>query len=171
MDKFWKEELSQVNEEFLFGCATGRFDNWQGGGKQTDRKGIQPRHAYSIMEAREEKEGEEKVIRLLKIRNPWGEREWTGPWGDGTIEWTPEWLELLNHKFADDGIFWISYEDWLKKFHFLDRTRLFNTKWKITQQWTSLQVPWSADYHRTKFTFELTEASRIVVVLSQVCPL
>lgn len=164
LEKFWTEELCQVNKEFLFGCATGRFDDWQGSGKKADRKGIQPRHAYSIMEAREV-----NGLRLLKIRNPWGEREWTGPWSDGSKEWNGEMLELLGHTMQDDGVFWILYKDWLKRYHFLDRTRLFDKSWKITQQWTSLQVPWSADYNRTKFTFELTEASRIVVVLSQVC--
>lgn len=29
-DKFWTNELMKVNDEFLFGCATGRFDKWQG---------------------------------------------------------------------------------------------------------------------------------------------
>lgn len=53
-----------VNKEFLFGCATGNFDNWQGTNDWTERKGIKPRHAYSIMEAREVN-GE----RLLRIRS------------------------------------------------------------------------------------------------------
>ncbi|KAL8765722.1 MAG: hypothetical protein Q9209_007287 [Squamulea sp. 1 TL-2023] len=29
-DKFWSDEIMKVNDEFLFGCATGRFDKWQG---------------------------------------------------------------------------------------------------------------------------------------------
>lgn len=54
----------KVNQEFLFGCATGNFDNWQGTNDWTERrKGIKPRHAYSIMEAREV-QGE----RLLRLR-------------------------------------------------------------------------------------------------------
>ena len=62
-DKFWKEELLKVNDQFLFGCATGCFDDWKGGGGFTDRKGVVAMHAYSIMEAREIN-GE----RLVKIR-------------------------------------------------------------------------------------------------------
>lgn len=53
--KFW-EELMRVNEDFLFGCG-------QMGGIYGERKGIQERHAYSIMEAREI-EGN----KLLKLR-------------------------------------------------------------------------------------------------------
>ena len=29
-NKFWSEEIMKVNEEFLFSCATGTFDRWQG---------------------------------------------------------------------------------------------------------------------------------------------
>jgi hypothetical protein len=38
------------------------------------------------------------------IRNPWGKSEWQGPWSDGSEQWTPEWMVLLNHKFGDDGV-------------------------------------------------------------------
>lgn len=29
-DKFWTDEIMKVNKDFLFGCATGMFDYWQG---------------------------------------------------------------------------------------------------------------------------------------------
>jgi hypothetical protein len=67
-------------------------------------------------------------------------------------------------------MFWISYEDLLRKYQHFDRTRLFGPEWTITQQWTSLNVPWSADYHSTRFVIELTKTSPVVVVLSQVSP-
>jgi len=91
-EKFWKEELLKVNQEFLFGCG-------QMGGKYGSRNGIVEKHAYSIMEAREV-----NGQRLLKLRNPWGNTEWKGAWSDGSSEWTPEWMTLLNHKFGDDGV-------------------------------------------------------------------
>ena len=94
-DKFWTDEIMKVNDEFLFGCATGAFDNWQGASWQTDRKDIISMHAYSILEAKEIK-GE----RLLRVRNPWGQTEWKGAWSDGSEQWTPEWMQLLNHKFG-----------------------------------------------------------------------
>lgn len=55
-DKFWKEELMNVNKQFLFGCG-------QMGGLYGQRRGIQENHAYSIMEAREIGD-----VRLLKLR-------------------------------------------------------------------------------------------------------
>ena len=94
-DQFWTDEIMKVNEEFLFGCATGVFDNWQGASWMTDRKDIVSMHAYSILEAKEVK-GE----RLLRVRNPWGQFEWKGAWSDGSEQWTPEWMQLLDHKFG-----------------------------------------------------------------------
>ena len=154
-EKFWREELMNVNKTFLFGC--GQMDGVYG-----VRRGIQEKHAYSIMEAREI-DGE----RLLKLRNPWGRTEWTGRWSDGSEEWTPEWMHKLNHKFGDDGVFWISYQDLLRSYQHFDRTRLFGPEWTVSQQWTSVNVPWSVDYLDTKFEIHLAQSGPVVIVLSQ----
>lgn len=164
-EKFWTDEIMKVNEEFLFGCATGTFDKWQGSDMASRigaRNDIYRMHAYSIMEAKEI-----KGQRLVKLRNPWGEGEWKGAWSDGSEQWTPEWMTLLNHRFGDDGMFWISYEDLLRRYQSFDRTRLFGPDWRITQQWTEIDVPWSAGYNDTKFSVTLTKRSPIVIVLSQ----
>ncbi|KFY16769.1 hypothetical protein V492_01108 [Pseudogymnoascus sp. VKM F-4246] len=155
-DAFWTNELLRVNEEFLFGCSSCLFAGWG------ERKGIIEGHAYSIMRA-VEMDGE----RLLLLKNPWGKGEWTGPWADGSKEWTPEWMTKLNHRFGDDGAFWISYADFLKKYQTFDRTRLFTDDWKVTHQWTSLTIPWSVDYNSTKFAFTINKPSSVVVVLNQ----
>lgn len=87
-DRFWTEELMKVNKEFLFGCGTGLFTNWlypSYKGPPRDRQGIAENHSYSIMEAREV-DGQ----RLLRLRNPWGKKEWKGAWSDGSAEWTTE---------------------------------------------------------------------------------
>ncbi|KAH6652603.1 hypothetical protein BKA67DRAFT_519662, partial [Truncatella angustata] len=156
-EQFWKEELMKVNDEFLFGCSTGMWGIGWG-----DRKGIVELHAYSIMKA-VEVDGQ----RLLLLKNPWGKGEWKGPWSDGSKEWTPEWLIKLDHRFGDDGAFWISYEDLLRKYQAFDRTRLFGPDWKVTSLWTTLSIPWSLDYHDTQFAFSLAESGPVVIVLSQ----
>jgi 6,7-dimethyl-8-ribityllumazine synthase len=61
----------------------------------------------------------------------------------------------------------MSYEDLLRKYQRLDRTRIFGPDWRITQQWTSLHVPWSADYHQTRFSVNVTRTTPVVIVLSQ----
>ena len=107
-------------------------------------------------------------------RNPWGKRswngvgEWNGPWSDGSKEWTPYWIKKLNHRFGDDGEFWMSYNDLCRKFETLHRTRLFDDTWVVVQQWTSVNVSWVSGYLTTKFVIEIHKAGTVVIVLSQV---
>jgi C1A family cysteine protease len=77
-------------------------------------------------------------------------------------------MQKLNHRFGDDGSFWMSYEDLLRKYQTFDRTRLFVDDWKVTQQWTSFTVSWTSDYHSTKFSFTVEKETSVVLVLSQV---
>ncbi|KAL2127305.1 hypothetical protein VTI74DRAFT_10947 [Chaetomium olivicolor] len=161
LDGFWENELSKVNEEFLFGCSTGLLDGGYG-----DRDGIEEGHAYVVMEARTLKNG----TRLVKLRNPWGKTKkgiWEGAWSDGSKEWTTEVQEELGHQFGSDSVFWISYEDLLRKYQHFDRTRLFrDPDWRCCQRWIGVDVPWKPQYHE-KFHIKLTRESPLVLVLSQ----
>ncbi|KAF5485514.1 Calpain-8 [Colletotrichum fructicola] len=153
---FWKEKLLRVNESWLLGCSTGFASKGWG-----ERKGIIEMHAYSVMKA-----VEMDNQRLVLLKNPWGKGEWKGAWSDGSSQWTPEWLQKLNHKFGDDGAFWISYQDLLKKYNIFDVTRLFGPEWKVTSIWTTFSVPWTLDYHDTHFAFELSKPTSVVLVLA-----
>ncbi|PHH59509.1 hypothetical protein CDD81_3149 [Ophiocordyceps australis] len=155
---FWKEELLKVNKDFLFGCSTGVW----GSSKWGERKGIMELHSYSVQKA-VEIEGK----RLVRLKNPWGKGEWKGAWSDGSKEWTAEWLAKLEHRFGDDGDFWISYQDLLRKFQAIERVRLFDHGWLLESCWTTLAVPWVVDYHDTYFRLSISARSHVVLVLSQ----
>ncbi|KAM4065897.1 calpain family cysteine protease [Hirsutella rhossiliensis] len=155
---FWNEELLKVNQDFLFGCSTGVWGSSSWG----ERKGIVELHSYSVQRA-VEIDGK----RLVRLKNPWGKGEWKGAWSDGSKEWTPEWLEKLDHRFGDDGDFWISYDDLLRKYQAFERTRLFDSDWSVAQIWTTLTVPWMLDYHTTYFSLSLSKPGPVVIVFSQ----
>ncbi|KAH8673835.1 hypothetical protein BX600DRAFT_456317 [Xylariales sp. PMI_506] len=166
-DKLWKE-LVNSDGEFVFALAAmGTGWDWQ-------KSGLALGHAYSILEAREEVAEDGSKIRLVKIRNPWGQRseyggvgEWNGPWSDGSKEWTPYWLKKMNHTFGDDGVFWMSYSDMLNTFMYIHRTRLFDQNWRVVSQWTSAQISWVTGYLQTKFKIEVKKGGRVVIVLTQ----
>lgn len=75
--------------------------------------GLVSDHAYAVIQAVEvETEGEGKV-KLLKLRNPWGHKEWMGDWSDKSSKWTPKLREKLNATDSDDGVFFIAYKDYM----------------------------------------------------------
>ena len=101
LDRMW-EELLRCNQEFIFGCWTPGWPD-----ARDTSQGLFSGHAYSIMQA-QDIEIEGKARRLVLVRNPWGNSEWTGPFSDGSKEWTVDLIQRLNHRFGDDGVFWMS---------------------------------------------------------------
>ncbi|KAK1980520.1 calpain family cysteine protease [Colletotrichum cereale] len=165
-DRLWKE-LVNADGEYVFALAA------MGTGWDWRKSGLALGHAYSILQSREEVDEDGKKVRLVQIRNPWGQRsdgglgEWNGPWSDGSKEWTPYWLKRMSHTFGDDGVFWMSYEDMLSTFMYIHRTRLFDENWTVVQQWTSANISWVTGYLQTKFVVEVKKSGMVVIVLTQ----
>merc|ERR1712070_441635 len=68
-----------------------------------------------------------KTYRLLQIRNPWGQGEWTGDWSDKSDLWKEHAnvAKAVKYTDADDGSFWMSWEDFCKHWErigIIDRT-------------------------------------------------
>ncbi|KAM9314100.1 calpain-2 catalytic subunit-like [Pholidichthys leucotaenia] len=78
-------------------------------------------HAYSVTGAAEvEYQGD--MVKLIRIRNPWGQVEWTGSWSDNSMQWryiSDEDRERLSHH-AEDGEFWMSFSDFLHHYSRLE---------------------------------------------------
>ena len=80
-------------------------------------------HAYSLLRCFELPVGlsgpDCETKRLVKVRNPWGEAEWTGRWGDSCEMWSAVSAEdkaALNFTNQDDGEFWMEFRDLLESF-------------------------------------------------------
>eukprot|EP00347_Sterkiella_histriomuscorum_P024013 403332608 len=79
--------------------------------------GLVDAHAYSLISTHEVQDNAGKTIRLLKIRNPWGFKEWTGDWSDKSTKWTQDIKDELGFEDKDDGVFYISFDDYLNFFY------------------------------------------------------
>ncbi|XP_071379651.1 calpain-1 catalytic subunit [Centroberyx affinis] len=78
-------------------------------------------HAYSVT-------GVDEVVyrgnmtKLVRIRNPWGEVEWTGAWSDNSREWDSVDRSVRGRlqNRSEDGEFWMSFSDFLREFSRLE---------------------------------------------------
>ena len=93
--------------------------------------GILARHAYSILDVFQiPKARGKKRSRLLRIRNPWGRKEWNGKWSDDSVE-TKQNKEKINQELnkkyketnekinlsQEDGTFLMCFSDFRQIFN------------------------------------------------------
>lgn len=72
------------------------------------RNGLMTQHAYSVTGLARVR-GPLGDTPLVRLRNPWGEGEWTGPWSERSWEWdglSNRDKELLSVRVRNDGEFW-----------------------------------------------------------------
>jgi calpain-15 len=112
-NEFFELLKTWEKNEFVM-CASS------GSGKDTvddSQGGIVQGHAYTLIGAHEI--GQTKLVQL---RNPWGKFEWTGKWSDNDAAWEahPEVKKALKPTFEDDGIFYMSFEDFVNSYRKVD---------------------------------------------------
>lgn len=82
-----------------------------------ENEGLVDNHAYTLIGAKKIiLDNNDTTERLIKIRNPYGRKEWTGDWGDKSSLWTIKTREQVNCEDKDDGIFFICFNDFMKFF-------------------------------------------------------
>lgn len=54
---------------------------------------------------------------LAKVRNPWNQEMYTGPWRDDDPNWTESRKREVNLTNSNDGIFWMEYDTFLSYFY------------------------------------------------------
>ncbi len=125
-EELWKKLLEADRMKYIITAGSDNLNN--GSDSYIEKIGIAGSHAYSLLEAYElEKigddykvlqDGEESigrnVERLVKLRNPWGKGEWKGDWADNSPKWTPNLKKELRFISQDDGVFYMTYNDFVK---------------------------------------------------------
>ena len=105
---------------YMLSASTPGEDRWTETGGPNEAGGLVPGHAYTIIGAKEA-----LGARLLLIRNPWGQFEWDGDWGDESPLWTDEMVKAFDAKFdAKDGTFWMCFDDFIKHFRSVNICRV-----------------------------------------------
>ena len=78
------------------------------------RLGLITNHAYTVINTAVLRKSNGSEIKLLKMMNIWGTNEWVGDWSDTSSKWTQEFKKEVGLEPKEDGIFWMSYEDYLQ---------------------------------------------------------
>ena len=121
----WAMMMRFFRQGSLVGCANNMKEEGEQG-EEMGGDGIWNNHSYGIMDIRDTKN-----LRLIRIRNPWGEGEWKGTFGDEDEEWDKHrgLKDELNYEFGKDGTWWMAFEDWVKHYNRLYIGRIFPDKW------------------------------------------
>jgi len=78
------------------------------------KMGLITNHAYSVIGTAVLKKPNGNEIQLIKMKNIWGTNEWIGDWSDKSLKWTQEFKKAVGLQEKEDGIFWMSYDDYLQ---------------------------------------------------------
>lgn len=87
--RFWEEMKTAANDTYLYA----------GGADHYKRYGKSAQHAYAVLQVAEHGD-----LKLLKMRDPWGEHQENGPWTYRFTEWTSELVSKLGDDFKDPGV-------------------------------------------------------------------
>lgn len=112
----WEKLLDAESKKYLLTASAG---NTKASLALIEQMGLIGQHAYAILDV-QQVSTPSGPVRLLQMRNPWGNREWSGDWSDSSPLWTEELRKKLRvGRAADDGLFWISFEDFATYFSFI----------------------------------------------------
>jgi len=117
----FKQLLQYRESGFLLGAGSPAGSDSE---SNASPSGIVQGHAYSILDVQEV-----DAIQLVRLRNPWGRKEWTGDWSDHSDKWTRRMKAKLGHVEKDDGAFWMSMIDFSIHFEEIYVARFFDEQW------------------------------------------
>ncbi|MEQ2316526.1 hypothetical protein AMECASPLE_033367 [Ameca splendens] len=102
----------------MIGCGT--FGGAKGK-KFFKEFGLVDGHAFAVTGVKQV-ESRGKKVKLVRIWNPWGEREWTGDWSDKSALWSTVSNEVRAKclEVKDDGEFWMKMEDFCVYYEEMD---------------------------------------------------
>uniref|UniRef100_A0A8C2X4X3 Calpain 5 n=1 Tax=Cyclopterus lumpus TaxID=8103 RepID=A0A8C2X4X3_CYCLU len=101
--------------------------------------GLVKGHAYAVTDVRRVRLGHGLLayfrsdkLTMIRMRNPWGEKEWNGAWSDSSEEWkkvSKSERERMGVTVRDDGEFWMTFDDFIANFTDIILCRLINTSY------------------------------------------
>lgn len=139
-ENFYKLLQKALERGSMLGCSIDITSSAESEAQTTT--GLVKGHAYSIT-GLEEVNDRGRKVKLIRVRNPWGQVEWNGAWSDNSSEWkniNEQEKNRLTQISLDDGEFWMEFEDFKKNFNKIEICNLTPdsldddtpNKWEVT---------------------------------------
>ena len=106
-EKLWVRLCDSEKKNYLMAASAGTTDS---SAEALEELGLVAAHSYGLLKACEITDGFGDKVRLVLLRNPWGDFEWSGDWGDSSDCWTDDIKKQCGYN-DDAGLFWMSYGD------------------------------------------------------------
>lgn len=116
-DYLWKKIKSSDAKKYVICTSMGSADEYAGGEAKMNRVGLFTGHAYTLIGCYEVEVRRGKKEKLVKIRNPHGNTEWTGDWSDNSPLWTRDIEDQVDLVRGDDGVFFMRFMDYYSIYH------------------------------------------------------
>ena len=152
IDIIWKDLKKAFEDGHIITCCS-KFDN------EIEKYGLVSGHTFTVTNLVEGYVNK-KYTRLIRLRNPWGYKEWIGDWSDHSKLWTEEAKKELNINLhiEDDGEFFMSFEDFFKYFLVVDVCRVTNP-----QCVKSFKIPYDKVYQPNVFELQIFNKTKIMI--------
>jgi len=165
-----KDKALHLLDNRTFGELLQGASSDNGGSEEPLGNGLHSGHAYSINQVKKTSTGE----CLVQLRNPWGGHEWSGAWNDKDPRWTESLKREMGQRDVDDGMFWMSVDDFSKAFTditFCDLVPPEFTVLRAESEWTAKTGGGCANYKTWKLNPQLLmrvhKKSHITISLNQ----
>ncbi len=131
-----------------------------GGNKDFESVGLVCGHAYTVIGVHETND---QSLKLVQLRNPWGSFEWKGDFSDKSKTWGnyPGLKEQLVED-RDDGIFFMTFDDFLKYFPYT-----FISKYKNGAKYSFQKVHQASHNTMCATKINITATTNIAIGLHQ----
>lgn len=86
-DVIWERLLAADKKNYIMAASAG---STEASAEMLQELGLVDAHSYGLLQVAEVEDAFGDKVRLILMRNPWGNFEWNGDWGDNSSLWTKE---------------------------------------------------------------------------------
>lgn len=116
-DVTWQKLVEGEKKNYLMAASAGATE---ASAEMLEELGLVAQHSYGLLKAVEITDMFGDQVRLVQLRNPWGNFEWQGDWSDKSDLWTDDIKQQCAYN-DDAGLFWMSFADMC---HYFSRVQI-----------------------------------------------